>query len=328
MSILSAQFGIAKETTYATPVTVSRFFEFSTESIKQEFGRVESKGIRAGALTMRADRFQPYPKGPAGSVEFDVPTKGFGVWLEHLLGGTVTTSAVVDSNYTHTAQIGSLYGKGLTAQVGRPLNPSGTVQPFTLSGGKVTGWNLSMEKEGLLTCGIDLDFATGTTATGLATASYPANFTNFSWVGANISIGGTNVCLNKFSVKVENAQDTEKYMLCGTSTKHEPTDNGLRMVSWEAEAEFADLVQYNRVASATRAGALAPIVATFDGPEIHAGATLPRLTVTMPAARFDGEVPTVGGTDSLLMSLSGVALDDGTATTALQVAYRTTDATP
>ena len=107
MAALLSQVGLAKESTYGTAVTPSRFFEFTSEGLKPAVARLESKGIRAGARAFRNDRSQPVPKGAAGSLEFEVPTKGFAFWLEHLLGGTVTTSAVVDANYTHTAQIGS-----------------------------------------------------------------------------------------------------------------------------------------------------------------------------------------------------------------------------
>ena len=328
MTALLSQVGLAKETAYGTAVTPSRFFEFTSEGLKPAVARLESKGIRAGARAFRNDRSQPVPKGAAGSLEFEVPTKGFGFWLEHLLGGSVTTSGPTDSNYTHTAQIGSLYGKGLTAQVGRPFNPSETVQPFTMSGGKVTSWSLSIERDGFLMCSVELDFGTHTTATALATATYPAGFLQFPWASAGISIGGTGVCVTKFEIKVDNGLQTDNYMICNNTTKHEPVEAGLRKIEWSAECEFTDMTQANRVLSTTRAGMLAPIVATFLGSEAHGGTTLPQLLVTLPAARFDDGLPEVKGEDPLMLSLSGIGTDDGTATTALQVAYRTTDATP
>jgi len=328
MTALLSQFGVAKETTWATPVTVSRFFEFTSEGVKPVVGRVESKGIRAGARAFRNDRSQPVAKGAAGSVEFEVPTKGFGFWLEHMFGGSVVTAGPTDANYTHTATIGSLSGKGLTAQVGRPFNPSGTMQAFTASGGKVTSWTLGMDKEGLLMCSLDLDFATHTTATALATATYPAGFVQFPWSSAGISIGGSTVCVTKFEVKCDNGLATDNFMICNSTTKHEPVEGGLRKIEWSAECEFSDMTQVNRVLSASRTGMITPIVATFTGPEIHGGATLPQLTLTLPAARVDDGLPEVKGTDPLLLSLSGIATDDGTATTACQITYRTTDSTP
>lgn len=328
MSSHDQQFGAVKETTWNTPVTVSRFFEVLEAPIKPVPARVESAGIRAGSRVARSTNFQTYTKGGSGSAKFEVPTKGFGFWLEHMLGGTVTTTGPTDANYTHTAKIGSLTGKGLTAQTGVAFNPAEGVQAFTFSGGKVTGWELSMEVEGLLICSLDFDFASSTTATGLATASYPSGFNQFAWTGASIAIGGTQICLNKFSVKGDNKQATDKYMLCGTSTKHEPTENDLRAITWDAECEFADLTQYNRVMSATRAGALASIVATFTGPEIHGGATYPQLVVTLPAARFDDGLPAFSGLAPNVLGISGVALDDLSGTTACQISYRTTDATP
>jgi hypothetical protein len=328
MTALLAQLGFAKETTWNTAVTPTRFFEFTGEPVKPVVGRVESKGIRAGARALRNDRSQPVAKGAAGTFELEVPTKGFGFWLEHMLGGTPTIGSVTDSNYTQTAALGSLVGKGFTAQAGKPFNPYTSTQPFTASGGKVTSWALSLEKEGLLMCSLDMDFATHTTATALATASYPANFTQFTWANAGITIGGTSVCVSKFELKCDNGLAVDNYMICNSTTKHEPAESGLRKLSWSLECEFADMTQVNRVLSTTRDGMQAAIVATFLGPEIHGGATLPQLQITLPAARFDDGLPEVKGTDPLTLSLSGIATDDGTATTACQITYRTTDSTP
>jgi hypothetical protein len=98
----------------------------------------------------------------------------------------------------------------------------------------------------------------------------------------------------------------------------------MRTIEWSATADFSDLTQYNRFASATRAGALAAIVATFDGPVAHGGSTLPRLEVTIPAARFDAVDVNVSGPEALKQDISGVGLFDGT-NSAVTVTYRTTD---
>lgn len=324
MTTLNTQLGIVDESTYGTPVTVSRFYEYTSESIQLQTGRTESRGLRTGTRVMRSDRFEPYRIGAAGRVQLEVPTKGFGLMLKHMFG-TAAIGSVTDSNYTQTFTIGSLLGDFFTLQVARPFNPAGTVQPFTYHGGKVTDWTLSCDLDGFLTADIGLDFEDEDTSTSLATASYASDWRCFSFVGASATIGGSAIELKNFSVSMNNALNTDRRYLRASALKKEPVEDGMRSVEWSATADFSDLTQYNRFASATRAGALAAIVATFDGPVAHGGTTLPRLEVTIPAARFDAVDVNVSGPEALMQDMSGVGLFDGT-NSAVQVTYRTTDA--
>ena len=326
MTTMNTQLGVANESTYGTPVTPTRFFEFTSESIELDMGRVESAGLRPGQRTLRSDRWEPFRKGAAGDIEFDVPTKGFGFFLPHMLG-SVSTGAAVDSNFTHTATEGSLLGDFFTAQINRPFNPSGTAQPFTYHGCKVTGWELSCDVDGVLVCTLTIDAEDEDTSTALAAASYPSDFRVFSFAGAAITLGGSAVEVRNFSLSCDLALDTERRYLRTSPMKKEPVENGMRSYEWACEADFTDLTQYDRFRSATRAGALAAIVATFDGPIAHGGTTLPRLTVTIPAARFDGVMQNIDGPEALRSELSGIATFDGT-NSPVTLAYRTTDATP
>ena len=45
---LGAQIGFAEESTYGTPVTVTRFLEFNNESVKTELAQVTSMGLGRG----------------------------------------------------------------------------------------------------------------------------------------------------------------------------------------------------------------------------------------------------------------------------------------
>lgn len=324
MTTLNTQLGIVDEVTYGTPVTVTRFVEYTSESMQLQMGRVESPALRTGTRVLRSDRFEPYRIGAAGRVQFDVPTKGFGLWLKHMLG-TAAIATVVDANQTQTFTVGSLLGDMFTMQIGKPFNPSGTVQAFTYHGCKVTDWTLSCDLDGFLMADIGIDAEDEDNSTALAVASYPTDFRCFSFVGAAMTIGGSSIEIKNFSLSGDNALDTDRRYLRASALKKEPVENGMRSYEWSATADFSDLTQYNRFASATRAGALAAIVATFDGPVAHGGTTLPRLEITIPAARFDAVDVSVSGPEALMQDLSGVALFDGT-NSPVTITYRTTDA--
>lgn len=325
MTTMSAQLGVKDETTYGTPVTVDRFFEFNSEGIKLEQRRVESRGLRATTRTVRSDRFEPYRVGASGPIALDVPTKGFGFWLKHMLG-TVATGSVTDANYPHTGTEGSLYGDFFTLQLNRPLNPAGTAQPFTYHGCKVADWELSCDLDGVLVATLGIDAEDEDTTTGLATASYASDTRVFSFAGAAMTFGGSAIELTNFKVGGRNALNTNRRYLRASSLKKEPTENGMRDYTWSAQADFAALTEYNRFRNADRANTLAAIVATFQGPVAHGGTTLPSLVVTIPAARFDAVDVNISGPAGLMQDISGIAAANGT-DSPVSIVYTTTDAT-
>ena len=325
MTTMNTQLGVVDEVTYGTPVTVTRFFEFNKWSVALDQARVESAGMRSGTRTARADRFEPYTKGAGGSFELDVPTKGFGFWLKHMLG-TVVAGSVVDSNYTHTATEGTLLGDMFTAQVNKPFHPAGTAQAHTYHGCKLTKWELACDVDGVLVFSGDIDAEDEDTSTGLASASYPSDYRVFSFAGASMTFAAGAVELKNFKVGADLGLDVERRFLRGSTLKKEPTENAMRTYSWSADLEHTSLANYDRYRSATRVGALAAIVATFNGPIAHAGTTLPQVTVTLPLARFDACKFDIEGPAGLMDSLSGVALSD--TGSPMTVTFRSTDITP
>jgi hypothetical protein len=326
MPIVS-QFGAKKETVYGTAVTVDRFFEFSSEKIKLETGRAVSEGLRSGQRVERTDRFVPFVLGAAGPWSHEPASKGFGFWLEHMLGSVATTGPT-DSAYTHTGTIGDLWGKSFTAQGNRPLGPAGTTdQAFTWSGGKVVSWTLSCEKERLLTFEADFIFADQSTATALASASYPASTEVMSWARADCTIAGTAVPVTKWSVKVDNHLKTDRHFLQGSTRRAQSAEEAMREITVECEADWDSLTQYNRFKAETAAGTLASIVVTAKSPTLIGATTYPGITITMPNVRFDDVDATVDGPGLMMQAISGKALSDGSAQP-ISVAYTTLDATP
>jgi hypothetical protein len=326
MGAMDHQLGVKDEVTYGTPVTVDRFYEYDSEGIEEQEGRTEGDPLRSGgAGIVRSDRFTPYFAGAAGSLEMPVMTKGFGWWLKHMLGDVQTTGPAETTVYTHTATMADLLGKSFTLQVARPFHPSGTVQPFTYEGGKVTEWTLSNAVDGNLMVELGLDFEQVATATALVSASYPSSMENFTWAGGVVSIGGDDYDLDEISIQGDNGLDTDRRKIRGNTDKKEPTGSR-REVSFSLKADFDSLTQRNRAHATTRAGALAQIVATWTGPTLLGSTLYPLFQVTIPAARFDQWKGATEGTDAIQQELSGVVRYDGT-NNPLTVVYKSADAT-
>ena len=326
MTTMDSQFGVVDESTYGTAVTVSRFFEYNTWNVKLDPGRTESTAIRPGTRTQIATRYEPFRRGCSGSVALDVPTKGFGWWLDKMLG-SVSTGSATDSNYPHTAIEGSLYGKIFTAQANKPFHPAGTNQAHTYTGGKLVSWELACDVEGVLVLTGDLDFQDESTAIALATASYPTDFRVFSFAGGTITLDGSQIDIRDFRAACNLGLNVDRRFLRGDALKKEPTENAHREYTASFQVDHEDLTVYDFVRAAARVDNIAPLVATFEGPIAHGGTTLPSLQISIPAFRLDAADFDISGPDDLVDTVSGMGLDDLT-NSPMTLVYTTTDATP
>lgn len=322
-----AQFGIKKETTYGTPLTVDRFFEFVSEKIKLETGRVTASGLRSGTRVARADRVAPYHMGAAGPVSFEVLSKGFGAWLELMLG-SVGTTGPTDGKYTHTGTVGSLLGKSFTAQSNRPFFPTEADQAVTWQGCKVASWKLSNTVDGLLLLEIEVDAQDEATGTALATASYASGTVEpFTFLGGQVSIGGSSVDVTDISISCNNNLKTDRRYLRSSGLKKEPVETAWREIEVEVTLDWDSLTQYNRVAALTASGTQAQVVSTWTAPTLIGAASYPTVVATMPAVQFDEIEAATEGSDPIMQKLKAVVKFDGT-NSPISLAYGSADVTP
>lgn len=145
---LSSTLGIATETVVGTPVPVTRFFEFNSESLNMKKTVAQGQGLRGGALVRRAQRRSLVARQAGGTLDFDIPTQGFGLVLQHMLGSFATTPTSLGGGvFQQIHNPGSLQGKAFTTQVVTP-DTTGVLaqQAFTYPGCKVTGWELSVQQ--------------------------------------------------------------------------------------------------------------------------------------------------------------------------------------
>lgn len=327
MGAMDHQLGFGNETTYGTAVTGTRFYEYESESISDNPRRTEGDPLRVGSAFIRSDRFTPWYGGATGNVQMSVLTKGFGYFLQHMVGSTVTTGPT-DSVYTHTGSEGALHGASgdsFTCQVNRPFHPSGTNQAFTYTGGKVTDWTLSNDVDGNLILDLGLFFAQVTTATGLWTASYPTNMDNLTWAGGLVTIGGSAYDVTSVAIKGDNGFKTDRQQIRQLTDTKEPTSSR-RSGEFSIKADFESLTQRNRALATTRAGALSTFVATWRGPTLAGASTYPELTVTVASARWDDWKGPTEGPDAVEQELSGVVRYESP-NTPIQVVYKSVDST-
>ena len=322
---LWSQLGFGVETTVGTAVTPTRFLEFESESVDLTVDRIESKAVRSSQRTQRADRWVLGKRSVAGAVSMEVSDRGFGLPLAYAFGGG-TATITTPSGGTATRDMAIVqalnYGRALTMQIGRP-DIAGTINPFTYIGAKVTEASLSSDVDGLLQLSMTFTAMDEQTGVALAAVSYPATQGLLSWVGGTFSLAGSALDVKAFSFQVNHGLNVNRFLTrssAGTIVK-EPIEGAMAEVSGSFTVEFESLTQYNRYVN----GTLGTLAGTWQGGTTEAGTNY-QLTLNIPAARFDGNTPNVGGPDILELTVPFRGLASGTLSP-YTLTYRTSDTT-
>jgi hypothetical protein len=305
---IGSQLGIATETTFNTAVTVTRFYEFTNESINYNKVTAVGLGLRAGGQVPRSQRRVVTTSDATGDITLDLPTKGLGLLLAHAMGSFPTKSG---SSFTFT--LGDIYTKSFTSQVGVPQY-GGTVTPKTIGGCKISSFELGVSNAGIATGRFSVDGASFTTGTSLATASYSSTTNLFHFAQGAVTVDGSSVAnIKDFTLTVDNVIKSDRYNLGAAGVKAEQVINGFRKVSGSITAEFTDTVLLTKFLADTSTG----LALTFtSGSDI--------LSITASAVKFDGEAPQVGGPEVIDVNFTFEAYDNGT-DAPLTIVYTTTD---
>ncbi len=298
-------------------VTVGRFWEYNSEGVRINPGRIKSQGLRAGARQVRSDRSIPYVIDATGNVEMDVMSRGFGFWLQQMLGSiSIAMDTPASGVQTMTATLGELVGVSFAAQIGLPytgapgsgLSPS--VVPKNLYGCKVAGWQLSCEKGGAVKLQLTIDSQHGDHAGTIAVASYPT-CEPLTFLGAAVTIGGVAVNADKVTLAGSNPMRTDGAKLRNSAAKREPFVNAYRDISVSVDLDFDSLTHQTRVLATTAAGTVTAFGVTFAGVGEIATGVVPSLAIAAPAVQWDGDTPQVAGPDLVPETLNGMVLDTG-----------------
>jgi hypothetical protein len=305
---IGSQLGIATETTFNTPVTVTRFYEFTNESINYNKVTAVGLGLRAGGQVPRSQRRVVTTSDASGDITLDLPTKGLGLLLAHAMGSFPTKTG---GSFTFT--LGDVYTKSFTSQVGVPQY-GGTVTPKTIGGCKISSFELAVSNAGIATGRFSVDGVSFTTGTALATASYSSTTNLFNFAQGAVTVDGSSVAnIKDFTLTVDNVLKSDRYNLGAAGVKAEQVINGFRKVSGTVTAEFTDTVLLAKFLADTT---------TALGLTFTSGSDI--LSITVSAVKFDGSAPQVGGPEVIDVSFAFEGYDNGT-DAPLTIVYTTTD---
>lgn len=188
------QFGMVAESTYGTPVTVTRFLPILPDSTHSwDIRPIEGMGLITGSPFQRgARRTLGTGQGSIG-IKCELQSKSLGLLLSHAMG-TVTSTNVASTTYqqVHTPAATGTVLPASTMQFGVVEDvAAGTADPYTYSGCSVKGFTIDVPETGYATVSFDIDAKAVTQATGLASASYASAPSIFYHDSGATTIGGT-----------------------------------------------------------------------------------------------------------------------------------------
>lgn len=314
MGAMQHQLGLAEESTYGTPVAVTRFYEFLSESLDYRKNVAGSGGMAPGRRMRRGSARRITRRDAGGSIQMEVAEDTFGVWFKHILGGANTTGA---GPYTHTFTPGTLWGKSLTIQKGVE-KLDGTVEPFTLHGCKIPAAEFSIDQDGVLQLEVDIDAEEMESTTGLATASYtdPALYHYAQGTIKKNTVALANV-LTVPSLRIANNFVTDRYHLGNSGLKAQPKNVPYDEITGRLTVEFDDPADVYDLYTADTGFEL----------ELEFVSGTKSLTITIADTYFTGDTPKVGSTDIVQLS-AGFEAADPDSGDAITIVYISDDATP
>jgi hypothetical protein len=333
--------------------TTTKFSAFKSETLELKKTTAQGIGLLAGKLHGQAARRVVTEWTAGGGVVMDLPARGLQQWLQAMFSSYGQTPATLTEDgatlaYSATHAPGPAAGNSFCLQKGVPAVDTGTVEPFTYVGCKISEWEIAVAKSEIaqLTVTIEARNELGgamnsdplnVSLPGLVTYVPPPAGGVFTFLEGSVFTGGTcsttsGVTTVASPVKAANIRaatvkysiplDETRFNMGNAGFKSEQVDNNLRVPSGSLTAEWlSSESRYNAFAADTPT----TFQLNFIGPSIGSGSDFSTLSILIPDIFLDGETPKVGGPEVVQQTLPWTGLDDGT-NNVIQALYWTLDA--
>mgnify|MGYP000843997838 CR=1 FL=1 len=332
-ALQDASVGTAVESTYGTPVTVTRWYEFTDESFDYEKTVKQGAGIRVGSKVARSGRRVVTQTQAKGDLSVELTSKGLGTLLQTCFGAGVS-SLVSGSTYQQNFTLGTgATPPSMTVQKGL-VRADGTVDPYTYNGGVVDSFEIDCPHGDIAKLKAAFIFRDMLTATAYAAPSYVTGGSLFHFAQGTITVGGTVTAptttalatggtavanVRDFNVKVDNKLTADRFTYNAAGKMLSPT-YGLRDIGGKLTIEYTDRTLTDAYIADT------PLALTLTFTTTEALSTgFSQLQITLPEIKLNGEVPKANGTDLITLSVDFDVLDNLTATQPIWVSLRTAD---
>ena len=332
-SVQDVQLMIVDETTYGTPVTVTRSYEPKAgDGLDYRPNRKQGEGLRVGAIGPHRDRRVTPNYDYGGPFNFEPISKSYGYLINKLTGGTPTHTVVSGAVYQTVHTLGGVL-KPFTLQHGIPrlqADGSAVVDPFTYTGCTVPSFGFSIDNADILQLRLDVDARDMSLVTALGTPSRPSGANLFSFAGAAL-YGGTYVApgattlatgatplanITNWSMDCTRNADVSRFLADNAGRKSIPVP-GLAGVTGTIGIEYSDVVYRDAFLADTDL----TLVVNFEAATLATGKETMQFCIAN--FRLDGELPKPTG-EINKASCNFTALENGT-NPLLQIVQRTLD---
>ena len=317
-TFLDNQVGLKKEVTYGTAVVPDRFYMFTGSAHSNGKSVVQGVGLKPGARVAQSDRRTIPYRSAAGSLDLEVPSKGLGVLWEGCMGASTSTLVSVGL-YQQVFSFADVM-PSYTIQYG--VWDGSAVSPYTYAGCQIGSWTLNCPEGNIVNMSVQWVGKSLATATALATASYPASSSLFTFAHAAFYLGGTLTAatatvlasatgsalatVKSFGLNVDNALK-EGPQVGGLPTIRKP---GLRAITGTVNVEYEGATFRDAIIADT---SLVLLVTLTNGTDV--------VQVVIPEVRLNGNLPTSNGAERVTHDLAFEGL-----TSNLAIVTRTADA--
>jgi Phage tail tube protein len=302
--------GSSGESSYGTFTAATRGFEFNSESLAYRKNVVQSMGLKGtGSANLPLSTRRVVTTSDAGGdFEVDLMTQGCGILLAHCMGTFPTLSA---GAFAFT--LGDPSAKSFSMQVQVPQY-DGTLTTKTLTGCKVTQFEIGVDAQGIAKLKTTVDAQALTTGTAASSVTYVTAGVPLHFAGAALKIDDTaSTIVKDFTLTVDNSLKVDRYNLSGTGTKQAPVQSGFRKVTGKFSAEFSGTGILTKFLADTNIKLQLTVTNGSSS-----------LDILIPVARLNGDTPQVKGPDAVDVDFEFEVLFDGT-NAPLTVTYTTAD---
>jgi hypothetical protein len=279
---LSAQLGVAIETTPGTRVAPAVFPELLSESMRRNPQFLRSAGLR---VRMTQHRIIDSGYRVSGDVQMEAATETIGPFLRAAIGAVATTGS---GTYTHviTPSVTTLR-PSMTVQIGRPtVATSAVVECFEYTGCYVNAWELSIQPDAFVTASFTFDGMLEDVSQTLATPTYPT-LTPLTFLHATLTASGGTECVNSLNL-TGSLSNSVRAQVCPTNPgTNKITPSGMAAFGGSFGRDFRNTDMYDDMVAGTEATLTVALVSGSYS-----------LTITGNARLMDAG-PNVGGPDIL-----------------------------
>ncbi len=319
---LCSQFGFKNETTAGTAVTVDHFYKHvSVGGDGLQLITATDLGLGGCALVPTVDRAVVVGRQVARDVELNIGTRGLGLlWKQAIGSSAVATQIGATAAYRQIHWLGDIATKSLTVQFGFPESTAtGTVNPHTINGAKITQWEVSCQRNDLAKFRFSLDGWNEVTNIALASAAYPSGQTAatineaLSFACFSAKIGGT-AAVNSGLVEITGGAEilgcrgmsakgvlplrTDGFFSGGNGVKKEQLLAGGAFMDYTADLDI-EYQSKSQIYDKYAAFETVPLELTFLGKNDIGGTNFGKVSIIYPQAKIDPAGINITGPEGL-----------------------------